>query len=137
MLWKKLGFTVGILCASIGTSGVASAEDKDFLAAREAYRVSDLVALSEYSTKLQGDIFAVYADYYLLSRQLDKVDPIAVITFLQKYPDTWLAEKLRGASLSTRQPLKLKETAGGKKYKAIIPAISANKAVRISVVCRP
>ena len=96
MLWKKLGFTVGILCASIGTSGVASAEDKDFLAAREAYRVSDLVALSEYSTKLQGDIFAVYADYYLLSRQLDKVDPIAVITFLQKYPDTWLAEKLRG-----------------------------------------
>ena len=60
MLWKKLGFTVGILCASIGTSGVASADDKDFLAAREAYRVSDLVALSEYSTKLQGDIFAVY-----------------------------------------------------------------------------
>ena len=96
MLWKKLGFTVGILCASIGTSGVASAEDKDFLAAREAYRVSDLVALSEYSTKLQGDIFAVYADYYLLSRQLDKVDAIAVVTFLQKYPDTWLAEKLRG-----------------------------------------
>ena len=96
VLWKKLGFTVGILCASIGTSGVASADDKDFLAAREAYRVSDLVALSEYSTKLQGDIFAVYADYYLLSRQLDKVDPIAVITFLQKYPDTWLAEKLRG-----------------------------------------
>ena len=54
-------------------------------------------ALRRYlGTKLQGDIFAVYADYYLLSRQLDKVDPIAVITFLQKYPDTWLAEKLRG-----------------------------------------
>lgn len=96
MLWKKLGFTVGILCASICTSRVASADDKDFLAAREAYRISDLPALAEYSTKLQGDLFGVYADYYLLSRQLDKVDPIAVITFLQKYPDTWLAEKLRG-----------------------------------------
>lgn len=96
MLWKKLGFTVGILCASIGTSRVASADDKDFLAAREAYRISDLPALAEYSTKLQGDLFGVYADYYLLSRQLDKVDSIAVVTFLQKYPDTWLAEKLRG-----------------------------------------
>ena len=96
MLLKKLGFMVGILCASICTSGVASADDKDFLAAREAYRISDLPALAEYSTKLQGDLFGVYADYYLLSRQLDKVDAIAVVTFLQKYPDTWLVEKLRG-----------------------------------------
>ena len=72
------------------------ADDNDFLAAREAYRVSDMPVLAEYSTKLQGDLFGVYADYYLLSRQLDKVDSIAVMTFLQKYPETWLAEKLRG-----------------------------------------
>ena len=92
MLLKKIGLTAGILLSSTLTL----ADDNDFLAAREAYRVSDMPVLAEYSTKLQGDLFGVYADYYLLSRQLDKVDSIAVMTFLQKYPETWLAEKLRG-----------------------------------------
>ena len=92
MLLKKIGLTAGILLSSTFTL----ADDNDFLAAREAYRVSDMPVLAEYSTKLQGDLFGVYADYYLLSRQLDKVDSIAVMTFLQKYPETWLAEKLRG-----------------------------------------
>ncbi len=92
MLLKKTGLAIAVFLASV----LAYADDQDFMAAREAYRVADIPALVDYSTKLQGNLFAVYADYYLLSRQLDKADGIAVITFLQKYPDTWLAEKLRG-----------------------------------------
>ena len=88
-------FLPALVMALLASSWVG-ADDKDFMAAREAYRTADLVALADYSAKLQGDLFGVYADYYLLSRQLDKVDGIAVITFLQKYPDAWLAEKLRG-----------------------------------------
>lgn len=86
----------GLISLSLLIGMDAQADDKDFLAAREAFRTGDSIALAEYSTKLQGDIWAVYADYYVLSQQLKQADPIAVINFLQKYPDTWLAEKLRG-----------------------------------------
>lgn len=89
-------FTFLAAAIAVLSTSWAGADDKDFLAARDAYKNADLVALADYSTRLQGDLFAIYADYYLLSRQLDKVDGIAVISFLQKYPETWLAEKLRG-----------------------------------------
>ncbi len=91
MLLKKNGLAVVVILSSV----FSHADDKDFLAARDAYKVSDISALSDYSIKLQGDVLAIYADYYLVSRQLETADSIAVITFLQKYPDSWLAEKLR------------------------------------------
>ena len=74
----------------------ALADDKDFLMAREAFQQGDLVALAEAGARLQGDPLVIYADYYLLGKQLDQVSPEAVQAFLIKYPDTWLAEKLRG-----------------------------------------
>lgn len=87
---------IGLLLGLLSISSLSYGDDKEFLALREAYKTADIPALTDYSTKFQQNIFAVYADYYLLSRQLDTSDSIAVITFLQKYPDAWLAEKLRG-----------------------------------------
>ncbi|PTQ90421.1 lytic transglycosylase domain-containing protein [Agitococcus lubricus] len=83
------------ICANLLAITGAWADDKDFLAARDAFKQGDLIALTDLRGKLQGDIFQVYADYYWLNKQLDTIDPIAVISFLQNYPDTWLAEKLR------------------------------------------
>ncbi|MDO8331189.1 MAG: transglycosylase SLT domain-containing protein [Fluviicoccus sp.] len=72
------------------------ADDKDFLLAREAFQQGDLVTLAEAGARLQGDPLVIYADYYMLGKQLDQVSPDMVRAFLIKYPDTWLAEKLRG-----------------------------------------
>ena len=64
----------GLISLSLLIGMDAQADDKDFLAAREAFRTGDSIALAEYSTKLQGDIWAVYADYYVLSQQLKQAD---------------------------------------------------------------
>lgn len=77
----------------------AFADDKDFLLAREAWQQEDTVALAEASARLQGDPLVIYADYYLLGKQLDQTPPEAVRAFLVRYPDTWLAERLRGEYL--------------------------------------
>jgi len=92
----SIAHKIGAIVFISSLSQMVLSDDKDFLAAREAYQKGDLLALMEKSTQLQGDKWAIYADYYLLHRQLAEVDGIAVINFLQKYPNTWLAEKLRG-----------------------------------------
>ena len=78
-------YKIGAIVFISSLSQMVWSDDKDFLAAREAYQKGDLLALMEKSTQLQGDKWAIYADYYLLHRQLAEVDGIAVINFLQKY----------------------------------------------------
>lgn len=77
----------------------ARADDGDFLLAREAWQQGDAVALAEAAARLQVDPLVIYADYYLLGKDPETWTPDVVRAFLLKYPDTWLAEKLRGEYL--------------------------------------
>ncbi|HEX5361491.1 MAG TPA: transglycosylase SLT domain-containing protein [Fluviicoccus sp.] len=73
----------------------ASADDKDYLLAREAWQQGDLMTLAETQTRLQGDPLVIYADYYLLGKDPAAMSPDAVKAFLTRYPDTLLADRLR------------------------------------------
>lgn len=86
---------ISLALACLLSTELAEASDKDFLAAREAYQQGNLALLAEYGNKLQDDNLKIYADYYLLSKQLAVLPTDALQSFFQQYKGSWLAEKLR------------------------------------------
>ena len=77
----------------------ALADDKAFLQAREAFQKGNAAKLAALAAELQDDSLKIYADYYQLSLQSDTLQTLQVTAFLERYPGTWLAEKLRGEHL--------------------------------------
>jgi soluble lytic murein transglycosylase len=77
-----------------------SAMDTDdmFNNARDAYKVKNDFALSNYTQQLQSQayILAPYADYWLMLLRLNTADNQTVQAFLNKYADLPFADRLRG-----------------------------------------
>ncbi len=69
--------------------------DADFLAAKGAYDKGDRVKLAALAPKLNGHVLQPYVEYWQLKLAIDDATPQAVRDFLDRYPDTPLAEKLR------------------------------------------
>jgi soluble lytic murein transglycosylase len=69
------------------------------IAAREAMNRRQWVALEEAAAQAQGDQLAVYADYWVaeaaVRNTLNPNDVPIAETFLQRYPNTYMADKLR------------------------------------------
>lgn len=67
----------------------------DFLAARDAWAKGDTRRFEQRAAKIPVD-FALrpYIEYWKVARQL--TDDSRIADFLVAYPDTWLAERLRG-----------------------------------------
>jgi soluble lytic murein transglycosylase len=80
---------------AISTIALAGADD-DFLAARDAYRNRDQKQLDKVVGKLQGHPLAQYAEYWKIVNKIKEVDNSEFRRFLGHYPDTPLAEQLRG-----------------------------------------
>lgn len=81
---------------AVASGALPASPDDDFLAAREAFRKGDAVRLETYVRRLKGHLLEPYSAYWQLRLRLEDVEPEAVRGFLQKYPDTLLADQLRG-----------------------------------------
>ena len=69
--------------------------DADFLAAKAAFEKGDRVKLAGLAPGLRGHILEPYVEYWRLRLAIDDATPEAVRSYLDRYPDTPLAEKLR------------------------------------------
>jgi peptidoglycan lytic transglycosylase len=79
------------LAAALAFAG----QDDDFLAARDAFRAGDTVRLNKYAARLKGYVLEPYVAYYQLRLRLDDADPKTVRAFLDRYPGTLVAQRLR------------------------------------------
>jgi soluble lytic murein transglycosylase len=79
-----------------GLAGPVSAQsDADFLAAKAAFDRGDRAKLAALAPKLNSHVLAPYVEYWRLKLAIDDAPSQAVRGYLDRYPDTPLAEKLR------------------------------------------
>ncbi len=77
----------------------AAGTDKDFLAAREAYRIGNEARLNTYAKRLRGHLLEPYVLYYQLKIRLDEASADDVEAFIASHRDSPLSERLRAAWL--------------------------------------
>ncbi len=93
ILLRGLGLAVFMLACAVPPSFAQS--DADFLAAKAAYEKGDRGKLAGIAPKLRGHILEPYVEYWRLRLAIDDTTPEAVHDYLDRYPDTPMAEKLR------------------------------------------
>jgi soluble lytic murein transglycosylase len=69
--------------------------DADFLAAKVAYDKGDRTKLAAVAPKLGNHVLAPYVAYWQLKLGLEDASPEAIRSYLDRYPNTPLAERLR------------------------------------------
>lgn len=89
-----LGTVVLALAAAVAVP-VHAQSDADFLAARAAYEKGDRAKLAAVAGKLNGHVLAPYVGYWQLKLGLEDASPAAVRDYLDRYPNTPLADRLR------------------------------------------
>jgi soluble lytic murein transglycosylase len=70
-------------------------QGEDFVVAREAYVVGNIIRLDQYAKRLQGYVLEPYVAYWQLRARLDTAPPDTVRAFMWRYGDTLLADRLR------------------------------------------
>src|SRR5579862_573832 len=86
------------MCAALALAipqAWADTLDTDIVAARDAAARGQWKALEGYRTRLAGTLLEAYPSYWLLSGNIERSDPREVQAFLDRYPDSPLAEGLR------------------------------------------
>ena len=95
------------LCALLACAGLArAAQDDDFLAAREAFRVGDVVKFERSAKSLSGYPLEPYIAYWRLRLRLEQATPEEVQALLERTKDAPVAVSLRAdwlRLLATRQ----------------------------------
>ncbi len=85
-----------VAAAAFGPVAPALAQgDADFLAAKAAYDKGDRAKLVALAPKLSAHILAPYVAYWQLKLGMDDASPAAIRTYLDRYPNTPLADRLR------------------------------------------
>lgn len=88
----KLFFLVCLLAVSF----FARADDsRDFVAAREAFRIGKIQLLPDYAKRMQNSVLLPYIQYWLLSSQLKTASPDEIRYFIARNNDAPLSNKLR------------------------------------------
>ena len=75
--------------------GALAQSDADFLAARTAYDKGDRAKLAAVAPRLSNHVLAPYVTYWQLRLGLEDASPEAIRSYLDKYPNTPLADRLR------------------------------------------
>jgi soluble lytic murein transglycosylase len=100
LMWPAPG--TALRCLAFIAAGVfavalrAEPTDADFLAAREAFLVSDAAALDRIAPRAKGHVLEAYVAYWQLRLKLDEATPERVRSFLERNDGTPLADTLRG-----------------------------------------
>ncbi|MBV1777123.1 lytic transglycosylase domain-containing protein [Burkholderiaceae bacterium DAT-1] len=84
---------------AIGLFSLASVQAsvlEDMSAAKEAAQNRQITRLDDIANRLRGTALAIYPEYWQVSLQIDTLPDQEIRQFLDRYPDSWLAEKLRG-----------------------------------------
>jgi soluble lytic murein transglycosylase len=85
-----------LLLVMVTVAAQAAAPDRDFLAARKAFRNGNAAQLDAYAKRLRGYLLEPYVLYYQLKmRRLDDASPEDVHAFIASYHDSPLSERLR------------------------------------------
>jgi soluble lytic murein transglycosylase len=87
------------LCSAPSPAAAPALADKGDAAsssAREAFRNGERVRLGRQVEALQGHPLQPWAEYWALRLRLDDGDASGVADYLNRHPDAYLAEKLRG-----------------------------------------
>ena len=84
-----LGFTC---CAALAAPG----DDKQIVAAYDAYRAGDAMKLARHAKQLESHLLAPWLDYWQLTVRLEDASAEEVRALLAKHADTYLEELLRG-----------------------------------------
>ncbi len=69
--------------------------DADFLAAKAAFDKGDRARLAAVAPRVSGHVLAPYVGYWQLKLGLEDASPATVTAFLERYPNTPLADRLR------------------------------------------
>lgn len=87
-----------LITACLLSLGARAALVDDMTAAREAARSGDLKTLEGYVSKIHGSPLEPYPRYWLLQARLAQETSIRaeIANFFERYPDSFLADKLRG-----------------------------------------
>lgn len=87
--------------ALFATASFANLGDINVLKAREAYDKENAAALNEYTNKLkaQSHILAPYAQYWLMTLNLEDTDNSVISSFLAQHEDYAFVQSLRGGLL--------------------------------------
>ena len=87
--------TLALLAAGWPFATASAQSDADFLAAKAAFERGDRARLAALAPKLAAHVLAPYVGYWQLKQGLDEASPEAVRTYLDRYPNTPLADRLR------------------------------------------
>ena len=90
-----------LAAACIGLAVDAQPTDRDFAAARDAFRAGDSARLERLAPQLKGHLLEPYVQYWRLKLKLDDADAESVRAFLARYADMPLAERLRAEWLKS------------------------------------
>lgn len=84
-----------VLVALSLTAFAGAAQDKDLVAARDAFVAGDRGKLARHADKLRGHALEMYVTFWRLRLRLEEAAPGEVGDFLEKHAGTVLAEQLR------------------------------------------
>ena len=76
-------------------TGACAQSDADFLAARAAFDKGDRAKLAAVAPRLSNHVLAPYVGYWQLRLGMEDASPQAIRAYLDKYPGTPLADRLR------------------------------------------
>ncbi len=83
------------LAAALPGAPALAQSDADFLSAKAAYERGDRAKLAAIAPRLSGHVLAPYVTYWQLKLGLEDAPPLAVRQFLDRYPNSPLADRLR------------------------------------------
>ncbi|MEP7329314.1 MAG: hypothetical protein ABI777_08890, partial [Betaproteobacteria bacterium] len=75
--------------------------DADFLAAKAAFDKGDRARLAVLGPKLSSHLLAPYAEYWQLKLGIEDASPLAIRGYLDRYPNSPLADRLRAEWLKS------------------------------------
>ena len=91
----------GALAFSLLVSSAHAQSDADFLAAKAAFDKGDRARMAALGPRLSGHVLAPYVEFWQLKLGLEDASPIAVRSYMDRYPNTPLADRIRADWLKT------------------------------------
>jgi peptidoglycan lytic transglycosylase len=84
-----------LVCAAVVATDARAQSDADFVVAKGAYERGDWRQLDQVAPALTGHVLERYVRYWQLKSRLDDANPEDVQSFIARFPDGPLAERLR------------------------------------------
>jgi len=111
---KKYYKMLALSLASTGFVSITHAADEQFNAALQAANAGNTGLLQQYQASMQNDVLGYYPEYWSLNANLSAQPSSNIVNFVQRYPQSAMAEKLaadyveekvKQADFATAQPV--------------------------------